>query len=211
MTPQLVLVGGGEHAHVVAEAVRAQRGAFDLIGFVDPRPCAETSRRLGLLRLGDDSDFPAGAVAVLGVGALGPTSPRLAIAARLESRVAGWAVVVHPSAVVSPSAYLGPGTVVMANAVVQAGVRTGVHVVINSGAIVEHDVTLGDHVQIASAAAIGGGAQIGHASYVGLGARLRDHIRVGADVMIGMGAVVVAGVPDHTTVAGVPARPRSPR
>jgi acetyltransferase EpsM len=206
---RLVLIGGGEHARVVGEAALAADPPFELVGFVDPRPCDETARRLGVARLGDDGALAGlGAVAaVLGVGSVGASPVREAVVERLGRRVATWGVVVHRRAWVSPTAALGPGTVVMAGAVVQSGARIGAHCVVNSGAIVEHDVVLGDHVQLAPGATLGGGARVGRGAFVGMRAAVRDHVTVGARAVVAMGAAVIRDVPDGVRVRGVPAVP----
>jgi FlaA1/EpsC-like NDP-sugar epimerase len=84
---RLFVVGGGEHARVVMEAVRSRPERFALIGFVDPQACEETARRLDVPRLGDDGDAAAlcaeGALAVLGVGAVGVSGARRALVERL--------------------------------------------------------------------------------------------------------------------------------
>lgn len=203
---RVVIVGGGEHARVVAEAILSLGALFELIGFVDPTPCGETVRRLGLPRLGDDRAIPADVLGVIAVGSRGVSTLRAEIATRLAGRVAGWATIVHRAAWVSSTASIGPGGVVMAGAVVQTGARTGAHTVVNTGAIVEHDVILGDHAQIAPGARIGGGALVGEGTYVGLGACVRDHIRVGSHALIAMGAVVISDVADGSKIGGVPAR-----
>lgn len=204
---RLILIGGGEHARVVAEAVRSA-GDPVLLGFVDPYPCEETVDRLNLPRLGDDEallQYP-GAFGVLGFGTVGDPGPRIQTVGRLGLCLAGWAVVVHASAWVSPTARLGEGTVVMASASVQGGAQLGSHCVVNTGAVIEHDVHMGDHVQIAPGAVLGGGVHVGEEAYVGLGARVRDHVTIGKGATIGMGAVVVGSVPANTTVMGVPAK-----
>jgi acetyltransferase EpsM len=205
--PRLVLVGGGEHARVVAEAARAAAAPFELLGFVDPEPCDETSARLGLQRLGDDRALAAcgDALAVLGVGAMGAADVREGVVERVGSHVRGWATVVHGHAWVSPTADVGPGAVVMAGAVIQTGARVGEHCVINSGAVVEHDVVVEDFAQVAPGATIGGGAHVGRGAFVGLGAAVRDHVRIGARAVVAMGAVVVGDVAAGTRVMGVPA------
>lgn len=206
--PGLILVGGGEHARVVAEAVRSAAAPRRVLGFVAPEPSPATTERLGIPWLGGDEALAAhpGALAVLAVGMTGDRARRAALASRLDALVAGWATVVHAAAWVSPTATLGPGAVVMAGAVVQTGARVGAHCVVNSGAVVEHDVELGDHVQVAPGAVVGGGAVIGAGAYLGLGARVRDHVRIGAGAFVGMGAVVVGDVESEKRVMGVPAR-----
>ena len=71
MRARIVVIGGGEHARVVIEAIRSGRGAQEVIGFVDPEPCEETTRRLRVPRLGGEGvlvEHP-GAVGVLGFAA----------------------------------------------------------------------------------------------------------------------------------------------
>jgi acetyltransferase EpsM len=205
--PRLILIGGGEHARVVIEAIRSGAGQ-ELIGFVDREPCEETTRRLGVARLGDESALRShpGALGVLGFGALASRALRVEAVKRFAPSLAGWGTVVHATAWVSPTATVAPGTVILARAVVQTGARIGAHCIVNSGAIVEHDVELGDQVQLAPGAVLGGGARVGALAYVGLGAVVRDHTTIGAGATVGMGAVVVADVHDGARVLGVPAR-----
>lgn len=210
----LAIVGGGEHAVVVLDAVRSRPGAWRVIGFSDATRSSRLARlEPGLEDLGDDGalasrlgrDGDDALALVLGVG--GGTRPgdRAAIVNAFGAD-ADWATIVHATAFVSPSARFGPGSFVGAGAVVQAGVLAGRHVIINTGAIVEHDVVLGDFSHVGPAAAIGGGTRIGSGVFVGLGARVRDHISVGDEATIGMGAVVVGDVGPGRTVVGVPAR-----
>jgi acetyltransferase EpsM len=205
MTRRIILIGGGEHAAVVAETVRAH-GGWELVGFVDPRPGEDRAPRIGAPYLGGDDALARwpDAELVLGAGAVKVSTIRARIVDRLPHR--RWASPIHPRAYVAPSARIGAGAVIMAGAMVQAGVRVGAHAVINTGAVVEHDTLVGDLVQVGPGAVLGGGVRIGPGAFVGLGARVRDHVEIGADAMIAMGAVVVADVAAQSTVMGVPAR-----
>jgi acetyltransferase EpsM len=202
---RLIVIGGGEHARVVAEAALSG-GRYRLEGFVDPAPCVDTETRLGLRRLGGDDVLEQyrGALVVLGVGSVGVGEGRRRVVERVGASVSGWATVVHAGASVSPTATLAEGAVVMAGATVNSGARIGRHCVVNTGSIVEHDVVLGDFAQVAPGAVIGGGTVIGSDAFVGLGAVVRDHIRVGAHAFIGMGTVIIEDVPDngHMRTAG---------
>jgi acetyltransferase EpsM len=216
VTPaRLIIVGGGEHARVVAEAAAA--AGLVVAGYTvrdgesgsPPGPCA-----VDLQPLGTDHDVAAWLAAtdpderpglVLGFG--GPPDTRRRATADFGPE-AQWATIAHPAAWVSPSATLGVGTVVLAGAVVNAGAVIGAHAIVNSSAVLEHDVRLGDHVHVAPGATIGGGTRIGDETIIGLGASVRDHVRVGSRSIVGMGAVVVDDVPDGAIVMGTPARPR---
>jgi acetyltransferase EpsM len=186
----LGLIGGGEHARVVAEAATlagfAVRGA--LADQVDPP----------LTRIADDADLPW-------IIAIGGNAVRW----RIAQTARRWATIVHPRAWISPSAVLGAGVFVGPGALVHAGARVGDHAIINSGAIVEHDAILGCACHIAPGAVLGGGVRVGDRAVVALGARVRDHRSIGDDATVGMGAVAVADVPAGATVVGVPARVRA--
>lgn len=209
----LIIVGGGGHAEVVADAARSRPETWHVLGSSVPAGVAAVDAA-DLPILGDDeavarrvaatdpSERPA---LVLGFG--GPAVTRRGAVAAYGPD-AEWAVIVHATAWVSPSARLGPGTVVLAGATVNAGAVVGRHVIVNTRAVVEHDVRLGDGVHLAPGAVIGGGTSIGEDTVIGLGAAVRDHIEIGARSVVGMGAVVVAALADDVTVMGVPARPR---
>ena len=204
----LVVIGGGEHARVVVEAARSRPDLWDVSGFVDPKPCAETATRLGLPRLGDD-DWVVTArswpLLVLGVGEVGVSRRREHIVTRYAARAARWATIVHAAAWISPTAVLEPGAVVLAGASVNSGARLGAHVVVNTGAVVEHDVVMEAFAQLGPGAVVGGGTVVERGAYLGLGCRVRDHLRIGRETLVGMGAVVVADVEGGAVVAGVPA------
>ena len=205
----LILIGGGENAVVVAEAARLANPGRPLAGFVDVRPPASSA--LELPWLGDDNEglrlARAGAHDfVIAVGATGRHPLRRALATRYESAGAWFATIVHPRAIVSPTAVLGAGSIVLAGAVLNAGSVLGAHCLVNTGAILEHDVGLGDYGIVGPGGIIGGGTTIGPDAFLGLGCRVRDHLHLGRRVLLAMGAVLVADAPDDAVLVGVPAR-----
>jgi UDP-perosamine 4-acetyltransferase len=213
-TRPLVIVGGGEHARVVAEAAATCPDAWQLIGFTDDDPDATRAARLGLPSLGDDTtlaarlaDRPAADRPALVLGFGGPPDARRRAIDAFGSD-ARWATVIHSTAWASPSAVVEAGAVVLAGAVVNAGAVIGAHAIVNSRVVVEHDVHIGAAAHLAPGVVVGGGTRIGAGTMVGLGAVIRDHVTVGRHVTIGMGAVVVGDVADGQTVLGVPARVR---
>lgn len=220
VTPRpLLLIGGGEHAGVVLEAAGTAPGEWHVVGFTDPEAAAGVIALGGTAHLGDDptglrrfAGLPADErpSLVLAVGGAGDPAIRRRVSDAIEILAPGshWAVVVHATAWVSPTASLDDGAVILAGAVVNAGARIGRQSIVNSRAVVEHDAQIGPFVHVGPGAVVGGGARIGSDVTVGMGALIRDHIVVGDGATVGMGAVVVGDVQPGTIVLGSPARPR---
>ena len=209
--------GAGGHGQVVAELVRAAGG--EVAGFVDaaadtlPSPAsscgapviAEEALDSAVFSGGGDGQMSCDAVA-LGIG---DNHMRLRCLATLPG--ASLPPLVHPAAFVSPSAVLGPGTVVLAGAVVSTGARLGAGVVVNTRGVVEHDCVLGDGVHVAPGAVLAGGVRAGEGCWIGAGATVIENRTLGAHVIVGAGAAVIRDVPAETTVVGVPASRVLPR
>ncbi len=113
---------------------------------------------------------------------------------------------VHPSALVSPSARLGRGVTVHQRAVINTAAQVGVGSIINTGAIVEHDCVLGPGVHLAPGSVLTGGVRAEAGAWIGAGATVVGGCRIGPRSTIGAGAVVLKDVDARAKVAGVPAR-----
>ena len=113
---------------------------------------------------------------------------------------------IHPTAVVSPSASIGRGSLIHAMAVIWAGVVLGEGVMISPGARVAHDASIGACSLVSLGALVGSSLTIGERALVGMGAVVSTGVStIGDDALIGAGSVVVRDVPAATTVAGNPA------
>lgn len=114
--------------------------------------------------------------------------------------------ITHSSAIISPSAKLMGGTVVMANASINSSACIGEHCIINTGATVEHDCKLENFVHISPNAALAGDVEVGEGSHIGIGAVVIPGIKIGKWVTVGAGAVVISNIPDGVVVVGNPAQ-----
>ncbi len=202
MIKRLAIIGASGHGKVIADIALAC-GYSDIL-FYDDR-WQEHGEHYGCSVVGSvDDAIAAGATEYdAAVVAIGNAQIRDTIQKQLH-KVAP--VLIHPSAVVSSTAQIGEGSVVMPNAIVNADTLIGDGVIVNSGAVVEHDCKIGDYSHICPNAALAGGVTVGAHSWVGIGSSVIQLVTIGSKVTVGAGSVVIRDIPDGHTVAGNPAK-----
>ncbi len=203
MTAPLVVVGAGGHGKVVADILLA--AGERVTGFLDDDARATGTRVLDLPVLGTREWLASapGARVALGVG---NNSTRERVARACLDAGAVLVTAVHPRAVVSASARLEDGVVVMALCVLNpdAIVRQGA--ILNTAAVIEHDCEIGAFAHVSPKAALAGACKVGARAHIGIGATLLPGMTVGDDAVVGGGAVVTKHVPAGVVVVGAPAR-----
>jgi sugar O-acyltransferase (sialic acid O-acetyltransferase NeuD family) len=193
----MVFYGASGHGKVVVDAWTASGGSVTAI--VDDN---ETIAKLGAFSVSgkyDEERFKGEPLII----SIGQNAIRKIIVERLEVR---YGKVIHPSAVISSSALLNEGCVVMGCAVVNAAAFIGKHVILNTGAVVDHDCRIADFVHVSPRATLCGGVEIGEGTQVGAGATVIPNIKIGKWAVIGAGSVIIEDVPDYAVVVGVPGK-----
>jgi sugar O-acyltransferase (sialic acid O-acetyltransferase NeuD family) len=201
---RLAILGASGHGKVIADAAE-QLGWKTITFFDDAWPGLEKNGPWEVR--GDTRALLASLSAFDGV-VVGIGSNRIREEKQSELAEAGarLAQIIHPSAIISPHASIGAGSVFFANSVVNPCAVVGAGVIVNTGAVVEHDCVVGDFAHISPNAVLAGGAMVGHKAWVGCCASVRQLISVGEASVIGMGAVVTKDVESGVTVVGNPAR-----
>lgn len=200
---RLCVVGAGGHAKVVIATAELAGWTVDAV--IDDAESKWGSSLLGHRISGPVAKLTETCVrpGTYAIMALGENRVRRRLNERYMPR---WAVIVHPAAVVHPTARLGEGTLVCAGAIVQPEARIGRHVIINTGTVIEHDVEIGDHVHVAPGCTLAGAVTVGTGAFIGAGSTIIPSRRVGAWAVVGAGTVVTRDVPPHTLHVGVPNR-----
>jgi sugar O-acyltransferase (sialic acid O-acetyltransferase NeuD family) len=202
---KLIIVGAGGHGRVVLDAARL--AGWHVAGFIDrDRAAGSEVNRCPVLGGDELLDARYGFADAWFVVALGDQRRRRALCERIRAAGGTLACVVHPAAILSEYASIGPGTVVLARAAINANARIGACCIVNTGAIVEHDCDLADGVQIGPGATLAAGVIVESDGSVGAGAVVIPNVRLGAGSILGAGAAAIADLEAGAVAVGVPAR-----
>jgi sugar O-acyltransferase (sialic acid O-acetyltransferase NeuD family) len=183
---RLLIVGAGGHGRCVAEAVLAS-GEFLLAGFLDDA-FPELTCVWDIPVQGRVANFAYWrGVADFAFVAIGNNVLRQQVTGELQSAGFSLATVIHPRAIVSPTAVIGEGAAIMAGGIVGTEARLGVGVIVNCAAVVDHHCQVGDFGHLGVGAVMAGGSVLGTSSWIQAGSSL------GYGVMIEAGRVLVPG------------------
>lgn len=200
----LVIIGAGGHGKVVLET--AQVAGFTVAGFLDSQQPVG-SFVLGARILGHNArlEEPEFLQSHRFIVAIGHQEARRELSLKLLAAGAELAIVAHPTVLVSPSATIGEGTVLVAGTIINAQAKIGRYCIVNTGATLDHDNVLEDGVQVCPGVHLAGNVYCGEGVFIGTGAVAIPGVKIGAHAVIGAGAVVLQDVPAGVLAVGNPA------
>lgn len=186
---RLLVVGAGGHGRSVAEAAELS-GQFEVVGFLDDALSTDKSV-LNVPVLGPMASMGNHrAAADQTIVAIGNNVVREKLMQQLASAGFVHATVIHPRAIVSPSAILGKGSAVMAGAIVGTEARLGMGSIVNCGAVVDHHAIVEDFGHLGVNASMAGGTVLGHGAWMQAGVTLGYQVKVPAGVTLAPGVAV---------------------
>lgn len=116
------------------------------------------------------------------------------------------ASLVHPSAIISPSAVIGKGVVIMPNVVVNAKVVIGDGVILNSSCTIEHECKIGNFAHISPNVALAGNVLVGDFTHIGIGSVVIQGLSIGKNCIIGAASAVVKNIDNNILAYGNPCK-----
>jgi acetyltransferase EpsM len=186
-TRPVAVVGGGGLGREIQDYLADAGRTF--AGFLDDD--ASVANRAGALSDAEGLDADL-------LLAVGSAEVRQLLIARLGSTVS-YTTLLHPKAVVSPSATIGMGVVLHD------------HSIMNIHCMIGHDGVLGEASVVSPHVVLAGGSNVGPHCFVGSASVIFQGVTVGERSIVSAGSMVNKNVPAGSFVAGNPARviPRS--
>lgn len=200
---RIILVGGGGHAKMCID-ILCQMKTYAIHGILDANLTIGDAV-LEVPVIGRDTElakyYQEGIrLAVNAVGAASNHPLRSTLYNRIKEAGFSLPNLLHPAAVVEPSAMLGEGNQIMAHATVGSGVRIADNCIINCGSVVSHDCRLGNNVHIAPGALLAGMVEVGEDTLIGMGVTVYLGVKIGKRVIIPNGMNIFRDVPDGTVL-----------
>jgi len=202
---KLAILGASGHGKVVADAAILSENWSEIVFFDDAFPDVKYIENISVngnieTLIENKKTFDGIVIAI------GNNKTRTSKQYYLEQHGCNIVSIIHPSAVVSQSAKIGAGSVVMAGAVINAFSNIGKSCIINTNAVVEHDCFLSDGVHVSPGALLAGEVVVGACSWIGIGSSLIQQISIGDNITIGAGSVVVKDIIEPGIYFGNPAK-----
>lgn len=200
----IIIVGSGGHAAELRDYINHNNNArpadyIQVIGFIDDNE--ETYKHYGFAEpfLGSIKDHKVNTDVkyLMGIANL---EYRQKIIENLQSQGAEFMGLIHPTAIISPSAEIHPTTVISHNASVGAKAKIGKYNMLNSRCTIGHDSLMGDFNFISPQAAISGNTKIGNGNLIGTNACTIPGMTIGNNNKIAAGMVIYKSVGDDSTV-----------
>ena len=205
MQKEVVILGAGGHAKVIADIIK--KSGDVVVGFLDDNLdiqgniIYDNKKVLGTTKEEDiykykDKNF---------VIAIGSNRVRKLISEKYKDL--NWYTAIHPNAVIANEVELGAGTVVMAGAIINPGTKIGKHCIINTSVSVDHDNIFEDFVHISPGSHLAGTVTIKERTWICAGVTVINNIEIAENNIIGAGATVIKNITDkNSTFVGVPIR-----
>ena len=138
--------------------------------------------------------------------AIGIPIVRRQVAESLASRGATFLTLVHPTAIVAPTAAIGEGSIICPYAIVSDSARVGAFVLMNYHSSLGHDASAGNHAVLSPYATLGGNAHIGDDVFMGLHASVGPGRRIGAHSKVSANSCALSDAPPESIIYGAPGR-----
>lgn len=202
MPKNIVIIGAGGHAKVIADIVLLC--GDNLLGFLDDNEEKQNSvvykERKVIGKISDAEKYKETYFIV----AIGDNHTREKIVK--EHSGLKWHTAIHPKAIIADTVKIGKGTAIMAGAVINTDSEIGDHCIVNTSCLIDHDNIIGDYSHVSPGAHLAGNVHVDELSWICAGTTVINNIHICSGAIIGAGSTVIKDVADKGVYVGVPIR-----
>lgn len=202
MSKDVVIIGAGGHAKVIAEIVLKSRD--NVIGFLDDN--LDLQNKIIYLDkkvIGTTSSIEKYKNYYFIIG-IGNNFIREKIDKNNKLKLY---TAIHPSAIIAQDVEIGEGTVIMPGVVINPGTKIGKNSIINTSVSIDHDNTICDYVHISPGSHLAGTVTIKENTWLCTGVIVKNNITIEKNNIIGAGGVVINNILEsNNTYVGVPVK-----
>lgn len=203
---KLAVIGYGEFALEVkelAERINSSEHRWDSVFFVDKSSNVK-DEVISEADFFENSEFDKENIEC--VVAVGEPALREKLYKKYKQEGFSFATLVDPTVVLSSSAKVEEGCIVLPFVYIAHDAHIGVNTILHTHSMIENDVSIGEHCFISLGAFIGAGTKAENNSFVGPNASVRDAIHIAKYSVVGMGSVVTKDVEQESVLIGNPAK-----
>ena len=198
---KIAIYGASGHGKVVAEIAKSNN--YEVVAFIDDGKSKKIFNQYSItfeiFLQKYDKDIPI----ALGIG---DNYIRKKIFKKIKNLNYNIITLIDKKAIISKSAIIGNGTVIMANTVVNVESKIGKCSILNTSSVIEHENIIGNFVHISPNSSLAGNVKIGNFTHIGIGSSIIQNIKIGKNNVIGAGAVVINNIKNNKIVVGIPAK-----
>lgn len=189
MEKEILLIGCGGHTKVCMDVILESK-KFKVVGVI----CKNKKGIFNIPHIGSDEDLKKLKkkynYAFITIGQIKNFETRKKLYKKLKSLKFKVPKITSKNAIISKSAKISDGTIVMDRAIIHQDVKVGCNCIINTGAIIEHDVEIGDNSHISTGAIVNGGVKIGNNVFVGSGSIIVNDVQIKSNSFIKAGTLL---------------------
>lgn len=137
---------------------------------------------------------------------VGEPASRKALFDKLKKENIAIATLVDPTAIISPTASIGEGTIVNEYVLIHCNVKVGKNCLMQPYSTFGHGSVTGDHCVFSSRFSPGGDCSFGDCVFCGMQSTVKEKLTIGNNAVVSMGACVFQDVAADSVVIGNPAR-----
>lgn len=206
LSNDIFIVGAGTYGEAMYEL--AEQLGYTIAGFFDEDENKAGQAVMDSLVLGKFSTLPTKYMKNRKfIIAIGNNDIRKSLMDFIVENGGETPTLIHPTAVISPSAKVGKGVYIHGNTYIWTKAIIKDFTIISPNVVIAHHTTIEAGCLISTQSSVGASVQIGEKVFIGMGATIVTGVsKIDSHTTVGAGAVVLENLDSHSVYVGVPAK-----